>query len=250
MLILRHLSSVICHLVQLASPTTFLRLSARILPWCAALTLLLFASGLYYALVASPADYQQGESVRIMYVHVPSATLAMGVYLAMGLASATFLIWRHTLADVIARVSAPLGAGFTLICLVTGSLWGQPMWGTWWEWDVRMTSVLVLFFLYVGYMALEASLESGERSRKACAILALIGLANLPVIRFSVEWWNTLHQPASVIRAEGPAIAPEMLLPLMLMNAAFALFYVTVLLMRVQTALMVQKLRRRQLSNR
>jgi len=233
---------------SLASPTAFIKWSQPLLPILAVACVALFGIGLYLALVASPADFRQGEAVRIMYVHVPAAWLAMGAYLAMGIASASFLIWRHPLADLIARETAPLGASFTLICLVTGSLWGKPMWGAWWVWDARLTSVLVLFFLYIGYMALDASVEAGERGRKACAWLALVGLANLPVIKFSVEWWNTLHQPASVLRLSGPTIAPSMLAPLLAMGAAYLLFYLTLLLLRVRAALLMQKVRRAQLS--
>ncbi len=233
---------------NLAAPSEFLRFSGKALPFLALATALTLALGLYFGLLASPPDYQQGEAVRIMYVHVPAAWLALAAYAFIGACSASFLIWRHVLADVIAREAAPLGACFTLICLVTGSIWGQPMWGTWWVWDARLTSVLVLFFLYMGYMALDANTQGSERGRKACAWLALIGLANLPVIKFSVEWWNTLHQPASVIRPGGPAIDPAMMTPLLLMAAAFALFFITLTLIRVRAALILQKVRRRQLA--
>jgi heme exporter protein C len=231
---------------SLASPARFLRLADRLMPWLTAMTAGLLAFGLAQALVFSPADYQQGDTVRIMYVHVPSAWLSLMIYTVMAVASASFLIWKHTLADVIARVSAPLGAAFTFITLVTGSLWGKPMWGAWWVWDARLTSVLVLFFLYVGYIALSDSYAGNERGRKVCAILALVGFVNIPVIRFSVEWWNTLHQPASLIRAGGPAIDGSMLVPLLTMGAAFTCFYLLVLALRVKTALLEQKIRRLQ----
>jgi len=237
-------------MVSLANPTNFMNWSRVLLPIAAAASAVLFVIGLYLALVASPPDYQQGEAVRIMYVHVPAAWMSMGAYMVMGAASASFLIWRHPLADMIARESAPLGACFTLICMATGSLWGKPMWGAWWVWDARLTSVLVLFFLYVGYMALDSSVEATERGRKACAWLALIGLANLPVIRFSVEWWNTLHQPASVLKLSGPSIHPTMLAPLLVMGVAFTLFYLSLLLLRVRAALTMQKVRRAQLQAR
>lgn len=168
----------------------------------------------------------------------------MVIYTVMAAASASFLIWKHTLADVIARVSAPLGAGFTLITLVTGSLWGKPMWGAWWVWDARLTSVLVLFFMYIGYIALSDSYGAQEKGKKICAILALVGFVNIPIIRFSVEWWNTLHQPASLIRAGGVAIDPSMLLPLLAMGFGFTCFYMLLLAMRVKTALLQQKIRR------
>ena len=228
----------------LANPARFTRIADRVLPWLAALTLAALGFGLWQALVVSPPDYQQGQSVRMMYVHVPAASLSMMIYCAMAAASASFLIWRHPLADVIARASAPLGAGFTLITLITGSLWGKPMWGTWWEWDGRMTSVLILFFLYIGYIALSDSYGAEERGKKICAIMALVGVVNIPVIRFSVDWWNTLHQPASIIRSGGIAIDPAMQLPLFSMWVAFLGVYLCLLLVRTKTALIEQKIRR------
>jgi heme exporter protein C len=233
---------------RFANPAQFNRLANRLLPWLAAATATLLAYGLAQALWISPPDYQQGESVRIMYVHVPSAWMSMGVYAVMAISSAMFLIWKHPLADIIARCSAPLGAGFTFVTLATGSLWGKPMWGTWWVWDARLTSVLILFFLYIGYIALSDSFAHQERGKKICAILALVGFANIPVIRFSVEWWNTLHQPASIIRSGGMAIDPSMQIPLFTMGLAFALFYACLLLVRVKTALLQQKIRRLQFS--
>lgn len=230
---------------RFANPTNFLNLADRILPWLVAFTCALLAYGLWQALFVSPADYQQGETVRIMYIHVPSAWMSMMVYTIMAAASAAFLIWRHPLADIAARVSAPIGAGFTLMTLITGSLWGKPMWGAWWVWDARLTSVLVLFFLYIGYIALCDAYE-GERGRKVCAILALVGFVNIPVIRFSVEWWNTLHQPASIIRSGGMAVDPSMLKPLLAMAAGFTCFYFVLLLIRMKTALLEQKIRRLQ----
>lgn len=232
----------------LANPARFIRIADRILPWLCGLCVASFAFGLWQALLVSPPDYQQGESVRIMYVHVPAAWLCMMAYTIMAACSAAFLIWKHPLADVIARQSAPVGAAFTFLTLVTGSLWGKPMWGAWWVWDSRLTSVLVLFFLYVGYIALSDSFSGSERGRKACAILALVGFVNIPVIRFSVEWWNTLHQPASIIREGGIAIDGAMLLPLLSMALAFTLFYAVVVLVRVKTALVLQKIRRLQFS--
>jgi heme exporter protein C len=231
---------------RFASPARFLRLADRLLPWLTAATVLLLSFGLVQALYISPPDYQQGDSVRIMYVHVPSAWMAMGIYSVIAVSSAMFLIWKHPLADIIARASAPIGAGFTLITLVTGSLWGHPMWGTWWEWDARLTSVLILFFLYVGYIALSDAYASSERGKKICAVMALVGFVNIPVIRFSVNWWNTLHQPASIIRSGGVAIDPAMLIPLVSMGLGFAFFYGVMLLIRVKTALIRQKIRRLQ----
>jgi len=195
------------------------------------------------ALVFSPADYQQGDTVRIMYVHVPAAWMALFVYTAMAAMSAVALIWRHPLAEIAARASAPIGACFTFVALVTGSLWGKPMWGTWWVWDARLTSVLVLFFLYLGYIALANAFDDEERGGRAASILALVGFVNVPIIKFSVDWWNTLHQPSSVLKLGGPAIDPSMLWPLLVMAVAFKAFYVAVLIMRMRAELAQRRLR-------
>lgn len=232
----------------LANPARFLRIADRLLPWLWALFFFCGSFGLAQALIFSPPDYQQGETVRIMYIHVPSAMLSMGGYTLMAAASAAFLIWKHTLADVIARAAAPVGATFTFITLVTGSLWGKPMWGAWWVWDARLTSVLVLFFLYISYIALDNSHGGSERGKRTCAILALIGFVNIPVIRFSVEWWNTLHQPASIIRAGGMAIDPSMQLPLFSMLAALSCLFAILVILRTKTDLLRQKIRRLQFS--
>ncbi|HTV45651.1 MAG TPA: heme ABC transporter permease [Stellaceae bacterium] len=226
---------------RFANPARFMRLSATILPWCGWATLGLLAVGLYLALVASPPDYQQGEAVRIMYVHVPAAWLALSVYLLMAVASGTALVARHPLADIAAQSAAPIGAAFTFICLVSGSLWGRPMWGTWWVWDARLTSVLVLFFLYLGYIALVNGFDDPARGAKAGSVLALVGVVNLPIIKFSVDWWNTLHQPASVLRLGAPTIALSMLVPLLVMAAAFWLLFATLLMIRMRTALNERK---------
>ena len=226
-----------------ANPNRFLRLSRRLLPWTGALTLVLFAAGLYLGLVRSPADYQQGESVRIMYVHVPAAWMALFCYGCMAAASAVALIWKHPLADLAAKSTAPVGACFTFVALVTGSLWGKPVWGTWWVWDARLTSVLVLLFLYLGYMALYNAFDDPTRGARAAAILALVGIVNVPIIKFSVEWWNTLHQPASVLKMGGPAIHPSMLAPLLLMALAFTTYYLWVLLLRLEGEIIAGKIR-------
>ncbi|MDP6390658.1 MAG: heme ABC transporter permease [Alphaproteobacteria bacterium] len=228
---------------RFANPTRFMRMANAVLPWCAALTVVLIAAGLYLGLVRSPADYQQGETVRIMYVHVPSAWMALFIYASIAMASATALIWKHPLADLIARASAPVGAGFTLICLITGSLWGKPMWGTWWVWDARLTSVLILFFLYLGYIALNNAFDDPTRGARAAAVLALVGAVNLPIIKFSVDWWNTLHQPASLTRLDAPAIHSSMLWPLLAMAVGFTLFYVTVLIFRLRSEIVAAKIR-------
>jgi heme exporter protein C len=228
---------------RFANPARFMRLSAAILPWTAALAVALLGLGIYLALFVAPPDYQQGEAVRIMYVHVPAAWLASFVYALVALMSAVALIWRHPLADIAAQSAAPLGAGFTLLCLVTGSLWGARMWGTWWVWDARLTSVLVLFFLYLGYIALVNAFDEPGRGARAGAILALVGVVNLPIIKFSVDWWNTLHQPASVFRLGGPTIAAAMLWPLLIMALGYTLLFATLLMVRMRTALLAAKLR-------
>ncbi len=232
---------------RFANPTRFMRVANAILPWCAVLTVLFLAVGLYLGLVRSPADYQQGDTVRIMYIHVPSAYMAMFVYAAMAVSSAMALIWKHPLADMIARASAPIGAGFTLITLVTGSLWGQPMWGTWWVWDARLTSVLILFFLYLGYIALVNAFDDPARGAKPAAILALVGAVNLPIIKFSVDWWNTLHQPATLVTMEGPKLDPSMMWPLLAMIVGFNLFYVTVGILRLRSEIAGARIRNLQL---
>jgi heme exporter protein C len=210
--------------IDLANPTRFLSLVDRVLPWLAGATALVFAYGLY-RVIGAPDDYQQGATVKIMFLHVPAAWLGMmGV---MTLAALGTLVWRHPLADVAGKAAAPIGAAFTFICLITGSLWGRPMWGTYWVWDARLTSVLVLFLLYLGMLALYWTAEDPNRSARAAAILALVGAINIPIIKFSVEWWNTLHQPASVMRLGGAAIDASILVPLLVMALAFTLLFFT-----------------------
>lgn len=226
-----------------ANPTRFQRLSNKVEPWALALMLACAIPGLYFSLFASPVDYQQGHTVRIMYIHVPAAWMALFCYSAMAVASAVALIWKHPLADLAAKATAPIGAGFTFLALITGSLWGKPMWGTWWVWDARLTSVLVLFFLYLGYIALRGAFDDPARGAKSAAILALVGAVNVPIIKFSVDWWNTLHQPSSVMRMDGPTIHPEMLVPLFLMAGAFQFYYLWLVLVRIRQELMAQRLR-------
>jgi len=233
---------------RFANPARFQRIADAALPWAVAATVVLLAAGLYFALFASPADYQQGESVRIMYIHVPAAWMALFVYTGIALASAVALIWRHPLADIAARAASPIGAGFTFLALASGSLWGKPMWGTWWVWDARLTSVLILFFLYLGHIALARAFDDPVRGARAAAILALVGFVNIPIITFSVDGWNTLHQPASILRFGGPSIDPSMLLPLFLMALGFTGFFVVVLLLRMKTELLAAKLRAAQLA--
>ena len=228
---------------RFANPNRFMRLSAAVVPWMAGATMILGAAGLYLGLFQAPADYQQGESVRIMYVHVPAAWMALFCYTSMAAASATGLIWKHPLADLAARSTAPIWICFTFLALITGSLWGKPMWGTWWVWDARLTSVLVLFFLYLGYMALVNAFDDRARGAKAAAVLALVGFVNVPIIKFSVDWWNSLHQPASVLKLGGPSIHPSMLAPLLLMALAFTTYYFWVLLVRLRAEIISGKIR-------
>jgi len=233
---------------RFANPARFQRLVDPLLPWLAVTAVGLFALGLWWGLVRSPADYQQGDTVRIMYVHVPAAWLAMLVYGLVALASAASLIWRHPLADIAARAASPLGAGFTLIALATGMLWGKPMWGTWWVWDARLTSVLILFFLYLGHIALTHAFDDPARGARAAAVLALVGVVNLPIIKFSVDWWNTLHQPASVLRLEGPTIDPAMLAPLFIMAGAYLTLFLALQIVRMKTELAAARIRALQIS--
>ena len=214
-------------LTTLANPSRFLSLAEQLLAWFAMATGAAFAIGLYQALWVAPEDYQQGETVRIMFIHVPAAWLGMLCWTLMSVSALGTLVWRHPLADVALKTAAPLGAAFTFVCLVTGSLWGRPMWGTYWVWDARLTSVLVLFLMYLGLMAIWGTIEDPSRAGRAAAILTLVGAVNLPIIKFSVDWWNTLHQPASVIRMGGPTIDPSILVPLLWMALAFTLLFVT-----------------------
>jgi len=228
-------------LTRLANPARFMRTSGAVLPWLGPAAAAVLAVGLVWSLAIAPPDYQQGETVRIMFIHVPSAWMALSIYLFVAVASGVALVARHPLAEVAAQAAAPVGAAFTLVCLATGSLWGRPMWGAWWVWDARLTSVLVLFFLYLGFIALVNAFDDRSRGARAGSLLALVGIVNLPIIKFSVDWWNTLHQPASVVRLAGPAIALPMLLPLLVMALGFALLFGWLLLLRMRTALNERK---------
>ncbi len=231
------------NLTAYANPTKFLRLAGKLLPWLWGATALALAVGLYGAFTAPP-DYQQGETVRIMYIHVPAAwvsTLAYGVMTAAALAS---LVWRHPLADAAGKAAAPLGAAFTFVCLVTGSLWGKPMWGTYWVWDARLTSVLVLFLIYLGIIALWQTIEEPGRAARAAAIMTLVGFVNIPIVKFSVDWWNTLHQPASVFRLGGPTIAWPMLWPLLVMALGYTALFATLHVMATRNEVLRRRVRR------
>jgi heme exporter protein C len=226
---------------EFANPARFLAIANKLLPWLWALTAAALALGLYGALGPSPADYQQGETVRIMYVHVPAAWMALFCYGLMALASALALIYRHPLADIAAKAAAPLGAMFCFLALLTGSLWGKPMWGTWWVWDARITSMFVLLLLYLGYMAVW-QIEDQHRAAPLARIVALVGAVNLPIVKFSVDWWNTLHQPASVMRMGGPKIDPSMLWPLLVMAVAYTLLFTALHLVNMRRQLALRKL--------
>ncbi len=229
---------------RFANPARFLRIARVATPLTLWIGLALTVAGVYIGLFASPPDYQQGESVRIMYVHVPAAWLGSGGYLSLAIASAVALVWRHPLATIAARAIAPAGAAFTAICLVSGSLWGKPTWGTYWVWDARLTSMLVLLFLYLGYLALSASEGERGEERRAASILALVGVINLPIIKYSVEWWNTLHQGPS-IKLTGSAIDSHMLLPLFLCLGGFTLLFAAIVLMRMRAMLAEQRVEAR-----
>ena len=221
----------------LANPTRFLKIANVVEPAAWVIFILTGLYGLYLGFLASPADYQQGETVRIMYIHVPAAWMALMAYFVMAVAAFFFLVWKHPLADIGARAMALPGAGFALICLVTGSFWGRPMWGTWWVWDARLTSMLILFFLYIGYIALADGFDRSERGSKSASELLHVGVINLPIIKFSVDWWNTLHQGASVMRLDGPSIDPSMLTPLLLMAVAMKCWFIAISLGRMRTLL-------------
>jgi heme exporter protein C len=229
-------------LIDLANPTRFLKLAARLLPWFVAATLVAFACGLVLTMLA-PDDYQQGATVKIMFIHVPNAWLSMLVWALMSVAALGTLVWRHPLADVAGKCAAPLGAAFTFLALVTGSLWGRPMWGTYWVWDARLTSVLVLFLMYLGVIALWRTVEDPSRAARAAAILTLVGAINLPIIKFSVDWWNTLHQPTSVFRVGGPSIDSSILVPLLVMAIAFALLFITLHIAAMRNEILRRRVR-------
>ena len=230
---------------KFSSPKYFYDMSAKLIPWFAVVALLLGVYGLYLGLFVAPPDYQQGDSYRIIYIHVPSAWMSMFVYMVMAISAGIGLIWQIRLADVIAAASAPIGASFTFIALITGSLWGKPMWGAYWVWDARLTSELILLFLYLGYMALQASIEDQRMADKASGLLAIVGVVNIPIIHYSVEWWNTLHQGATVTKLDKPSIHIDMLIPLLLMALAFKLLYAALVLIRARNEVLYRDRNRR-----
>jgi heme exporter protein C len=227
---------------DLANPTRFLALANRLLPWLGALTLIVFAYGIDRAMLA-PDDYQQGATVKIMFLHVPAAWLGMLGWGVMTVAALGTLVWRHPLADVAAKAAAPIGAAFTLLCLVTGSLWGRPEWGTYWVWDARLTSELILLLLYLGVIAVWRTVEDPSRAARAVAVLTLVGAVDLPIIKFSVDWWNTLHQGSSVFRLGGSTIDPSILMPLFVMAIAFTLLFMTLQLAAMRNEILRRRVR-------
>ena len=222
----------------LGSPPFFYSLSTKLIPWLWAAFAILISYGLFAGLVLAPADYQQGDAFRIIYIHVPSAALSMAIYMFMAVSSLSFLIWRFKIADVVAKVIAPLGIMFTLIALITGSLWGKPMWGTFWIWDARLTSELILLMLYIGVIALRSAIPNQNKAAKACAILTIVGAVDIPIIHYSVNWWNTLHQGSTLLKLAKPSIAPDMMWPLLATMAAFFVYFTAVMLMRARNEIL------------
>ena len=227
---------------KLANPSSFQKLSDFIYPKCFFLFIIFLISGFYYAFFISPPDYLQGETVRIMYIHVPCAWLSLGIYSMMAGCSFFSIVFKHTLADIISRACAPLGACFTLATLITGSIWGKPTWGTWWVWDARLTSELVLLFIYLGHIFISNAYEDKRKGDRYAAILTLLGIVNLPIIKWSVDWWNTLHQPASISKFSSPNIDPSMMLPLFLMVFSFLFFFISLVLLRIKSEVISRKL--------
>lgn len=228
-----------CH--RFGSPVYFYGFAQRWGARCGVMAVILFLIGLYYGLVVAPADYQMGDSYRIMFIHVPSAWMSMFTYVFMAIAAAAGLIWRIKLCHVVARACAPLGAVFTFCALLTGALWGKPTWGTYWIWDARLTSELLLLFLYFGYMALISAIEDKRTASRAAALLAIVGLVNIPIIHYSVVWWNTLHQGATIAKLARPSMAIEMLIPLLIMFAAINFYFLASLFNRVRCELLQQE---------
>lgn len=226
-----------------ANPARFLRFARKIFPWVTIVAVACIVAALVLGLAVVPGDYRQGDAYRIIFVHVPSSWMALMIYVIIALCSAAGFIWRHPLADLVAKSSAPIGACFTFISLVTGSLWGEPMWGTWWVWDARVTSMLVLFFLYLGYIALNSAYDDPTKGARASAILALVGVVNIPIIKFSVDWWNTLHQPATISKFDRPSMDSSMIAPLLLMVVGFIAFYFVVLIIRLRSEIAARRIR-------
>ncbi|MEO1149757.1 MAG: heme ABC transporter permease [Pseudomonadota bacterium] len=227
-----------------SNPARFEALSRTLRPWLFVGALVAMAAGLYLGLVVSPADAKQGDSVRIMYIHVPAAWMALGAYTMITVASVVAFIWRHSLADRAALAAAPFGLAMTVLALITGAVWGKPTWGAWWVWDARLTSVLVLMFIYLGYMSVWQAIDDKARAARFARIIAMVGFINIPIIKFSVDWWNTLHQPASIIRASGPTIDAAILTPLLVMIIAYTLLFAWFVLTGVESQIIEARLQR------
>ena len=233
---------------QFANPARFLKLANAILPWLWGLTALAFAVGIYMSFFTAPADYQQGETVRIMFVHVPAAYLALMIYTVMALASGIAIVYRHPLADAAAKSAAPIGAAFCFLALATGSLWGKPMWGAWWVWDARLTSMFVLMLLYLGYIAIWQAIEEPQRAAMIARIVALVGFINIPIVKFSVDWWNTLHQPAGVFKMGGSSVDPSIRWPLLAMIVAHTVLFLALHLTAIRAEIAARRLKQIQLA--
>lgn len=229
------------YLHKLASPKYFYHWTGRLLPWLGLFTLLFFAYGLVGGLFLAPADYQQGDAFRIIYIHVPAALLSLAIFTFLTICAVSYLIWRVKLADILLQVAAPLGAWMTFLALCTGALWGKPMWGTWWIWDARLTSELILLFLYLGVIALRQALPSQQEVGRAVAIFVIIGFVDIPIIHYSVYWWNTLHQGATITKFATPSMPPQMLYPLLAMIVAFVGYFLVVLLLRARCQLLLRE---------
>lgn len=225
------------------------RMIAKLLPWIAIITIILMGVGLYWGLFISPADMEQGETVRIMYIHVPAASTGLIIYSLIACWGLIFLVWRARIADIMIQSAAPIGAIYTFLALVTGSLWGKPMWGTWWVWDARLTSTLILFFLYLGILILRRAFEDQETAARVSALVAMVGGINIPIIKFSVDWWYTLHQPASLMRLDGPTIDVSFLYPLLIMMAGFFCLFLTLFIIRIRTIILSQRIQNHYLRN-
>ena len=227
---------------QFGSPRYFYELTGRMLPWLVAISVLLITPGLVWGLAFAPPDYLQGNSYRIMYIHVPAASIAMGGYVAMAIAGVIVLVWRMKMAEMVARAMAPIGASFCFLCLVTGSIWGKPTWGTWWVWDARLTSMLILLFLYIGVIALNMAIENPQTAARATAVLSIVGVINIPIIKYSVNWWNTLHQPASITMTSS-TMAPQMLEPLLLSIFGFYFLFAVLVIMATRCEILEREQR-------
>lgn len=227
---------------RLANPKFFFQLTTKLQPWINSIAILFIVIGVLWGLFISPADWQQGDSVRIMYIHVPMAILASMGYILLALCGFSSLVWKHPLADLAAKEIGPIGAIITALCLITGSIWGKPMWGTWWVWDARLTSVLILFFLYLGHIALLHAFDEVQKGYKAAAILALIGVFDLPIIKFSVNWWNTLHQPNTFSFTRAASISLSMEWPLLFCFFGFSLGFLAIIFIRIRTAIIERQI--------